>query len=67
MVIALTAVTTADEGSSNNYVVDMVLSFFDHLTTSVNIFTLNMDIFRPLGTYPPDLVHVVIEWPPRMP
>ena len=52
--------------SFNNYV-DMILPFFDHLPTSTwTFFTLNVDKNGDFcTTYPPHLVHVVIERPQR--
>ena len=54
-------------GSFNNYV-DMILPFFDHLPTSTwTFFTLNVDqSWHFLTTYPPHLVHVVFERPPKI-
>ena len=56
--------TTYIKGSFNNYV-DMILPFFDHLPTCTWTFiTLNVDQnWHILTTYPPHLVHVVIECP----
>ena len=51
-------------GAFNNHV-DIILLFFDHPPTSVDIFYVpNMDKNSNFWTtYPPPLVHVVNEWP----
>ena len=50
-------------GSFKNHV-DIILLFFDHPPTSVDIFyVLNLDKKGNfLTTYPPSVVHVVFEW-----